>query len=207
MRTRSRLPLECRAVVFLGLLLVLIFSAACGGHSSSSTAAVAKVTVVPATASVGVGQFVAFTATAVDTNGNNISASKFTWTPSAPNVVSIDNNGVALGVGPGTIQITATLNGVVSAPSTLTVTDPVASIVLSPMSATIAVGGQQQFTATALDSRGNAISGVVFGWASSFAGTATISNGVATGVAPGTVAIVATASGISSPPAALTVTP
>lgn len=83
----------------------------------------------------------------------------------------------------------------------------VASISVSPASASIAVGATEQFTATAKDSSGNTISGVTFTWSSSSTGIATIStSGLATGVAPGSTNITASASGVTSPAAALTVT-
>lgn len=50
----------------------------------------------------------------------------------------------------GTTQLTATSGSVSSTADTLTVTNPaVASITLAPASPTIAVGGTEQFTATA----------------------------------------------------------
>lgn len=69
-------------------------------------------------------------------------------------------------------------------------------------------GKTQQFTATAKDSSGNAITGVAFTWASSATGVATInSSGLATGVSAGTTQISASASGITSSADTLTVTP
>lgn len=75
------------------------------------------------------------------------------------------------------------------------------------MSPSIAVGATQQFAATAKDSKGNAIAGVAFTWASSATSIATVSgSGLATGVKAGTTQITATANGITSPAATLTVT-
>jgi hypothetical protein len=86
-------------------------------------------------------------------------------------------------------------------------TPTVASVSVSPASASVAVGASEQFSATAKDSSGNAISGVTFTWSSSSTGVATInSSGLATAVAAGTTQITATASGITSTAAALTVT-
>jgi uncharacterized protein YjdB len=76
------------------------------------------------------------------------------------------------------------------------------------MSSSVAVNKTQQFTATALDSSGKPVPGIAISWFSSFAGVATIdSNGLVTGVSPGTVTIVASAGSVTSQPAALTVTP
>jgi Putative Ig domain/Bacterial Ig-like domain (group 2) len=83
----------------------------------------------------------------------------------------------------------------------------VASVSISPASASVVIGATEQFSATAKDSSGNAISGVTFTWSSSSTATATInSSGLATAVAAGTSSITASASGITSSASTLTVT-
>lgn len=198
-----------RAAVLMCLLALSVSLASCGGKSSSSsTGPPATINITPLKASISPNQVQSFSATAQDSKGNTLTGVKFAWASSSPNVASIDSNGLALGRSNGSTQITASASGVTSAPATLTVTQPIASITISPPTATIAVNATQQFTAAAVDANGNAIPGVIFTWACSFSGTATIdSNGVATGVAPGTVTIFATASGVTSPLATLTVTP
>lgn len=199
----------------LCLLFILTLLPSCGeggGGSpttprSSSGSSSLTVSLTPHTASIFPNQVQAFSATAFDASGNPVAGATFVWNSSAPAVASIDTNGVAFGGAIGTAQITASIGGVTSAPSTLTVTQPVASIALSPQSATIAVNATQQFTATALDPQGNVIGGVAFSWASSSSAIATIFNGVATGVAPGTVLITASASAATSPVSFLTVRP
>ncbi len=82
----------------------------------------------------------------------------------------------------------------------------IARIEVTPASPTIFVGQQQQFTAQAFDSNGNVLSGVIFIWQSSNPAVATINqNGIATGVAEGTTEIRASARGVQSAPATLTV--
>jgi Putative Ig domain/Bacterial Ig-like domain (group 2) len=84
----------------------------------------------------------------------------------------------------------------------------VASISIAPTSASLSVGATEQFTATAKDSSGSAISGVTFTWSSSSASVATVtSSGVATAVAAGTTNITASASGVTSSAATMTVVP
>ena len=91
-----------------------------------------------------------------------------------------------------------------SAPATATfgecndhVTPPpvvVASVSVSPPSATVAVGATRQFTATAFDAANQVIPGVVFTWSSLPPGAVTVSaGGLATGVAVGFAQIMATA--------------
>ena len=196
------------------LLAAGLFLGSCGGSSSTvKIGPTAAINIIPKTAVISPTQAQSFSATAVDANGNTVAVATFGWTSSAPNVASIDGTGLALGRATGTTQITASATGasntvITSAASTLTVSQPIASITISPRTASIAVNGTQQFTASAVDAKGNAVSGVTFSWACSFSGTATIDgSGLATGVGPGTVTIVASAGGMTSTPATLTVTP
>lgn len=71
-------------------------------------------------------------------------------------------------------------------------TGQVATITITPATATIAVNGTQQYTAVAKDSSGNTVTGVTYTWNSSNPAIATINtNGLATGVAVGTSTITA----------------
>lgn len=71
----------------------------------------------------------------------------------------------------------------------------VATITISPATASIAVNGTQQYTAVAKDSGGNTVSGATYTWTSSSPAVATVNaNGLATGVAAGTSMITASVS-------------
>ena len=79
-------------------------------------------------------------------------------------------------------------------------------IEVKPQSAVIEAGAKQQFTARAINASGNEVPGVIFSWQSSNPGVATIDqNGLATGSKAGAADIKASAHGIQSAPAALTV--
>jgi uncharacterized protein YjdB len=179
----------------------------CGG---SSTGSLAGIVVSPATSFLGINAQETFTATAQDSKGKTLSGITFTWTSNAPDIASIVSSGVATGHTVGTAQITASASGVTSAAANLNVvsmTTTVASVSLTPISPTIKVGQTQQFTANALDAGGNTVSGVTFTWHNSSAGVAIIgTNGLATGIAPGTTVINASVGTVSSPAATLTVT-
>jgi hypothetical protein len=80
-----------------------------------------------------------------------------------------------------------------------------AQVVVSPATASVAVGGTQQFTATVTDLHGNPIPGAPAAWSTSAATVATVNaTGLATGVATGQATITAT-SGAASGSATLTV--
>jgi hypothetical protein len=84
---------------------------------------VASIVVAAPLSSIAVSASEQITATAKDGSGNTISGVSFTWTSSAPNVAAINSGtGSATGLPPGTTQITASANGVTSAPVPLNVT-------------------------------------------------------------------------------------
>lgn len=205
----SRCPVLKR-VLSLGFVAILSWSIGCSGSGSKSggSSTVASIAVSPSSPSIAVGATQQFTATAQDSSGNTVAGVTFTWTSSATTVATISSTGLATAVKAGTAQITAAASGVTSPAATLTVTNPVvATITVAPSSPSIAVAATQQFTATAKDSSGNAISGVTFTWASSATGVATIdSNGLAKGVTAGTSQITASAGGVTSSADTLTVT-
>lgn len=188
---------------------ILFVFLSCGG-GSSSTAKINSVSVVPTASSIKINGQQTFTANAVDASGNSVGAT-FTWQSSAAGVAIIDNNGVATGRTSGQTQITATATAssqsVASSPVTLTVLPQIGSVTITPTNATIKVGGQQQFVATAKDVNGNPVTGAVFDWSISFSGVATIDqNGLATGVSAGMVVVTASVGGVTSPMATLNVT-
>ena len=85
-------------------------------------------------------------------------------------------------------------------------TPAIARIEVSPSSATINAGAQQQFTARAFDAGNNEVPGVIFAWQSSNTTAATIEpSGLATGQSAGSTEIRATGRNIQSAPAPLIV--
>jgi hypothetical protein len=75
---------------------------------------------------------------------------------------------------------------------------PVASVAVSPATATISVGGTQQLTAVTQDAAGNTLSGRLISWTSSAPAVATVSGaGLVTGQAVGSATITATSEGKS----------
>ena len=96
-------------------------------------------------------------------------------------------------------------------PSVATSKDPVLTrISLSPATASIHVGDEQAFLAQALDQYDHPMTGVTFDWSSSDDGAngnaiAMFHGGIATGISAGVMHVTASASGVTSAPAALTV--
>src|SRR5437016_633516 len=183
------------------------------GGTLASTAAVtissvpvASVAVSPVAAGLTVGATTQLTATPEDSTGTALTGRAVTWATSNPAVATVSVSGLVTGVAAGSATITATSEGQ-SGTSALTVTNvPVASVTVSPATATVTIGTTTQLTATPKDANGTALSGRVVTWVTSNAAAATVSaSGLVTGVAAGSATITATSEGQSGT-AALTVT-
>src|SRR5271157_1733552 len=197
-------------------LVCMLWLAACG----SSKPVLHYITVAPSSAPVNIGQTQQFTATGQYSDGTTqdlTTNSNIIWGSSSSTVASISSGGLATANAAGTTNITATLGIITSSPAVLSVTGA-SNLVVTPKFATIAaVGGTQQFTATAtiLNPDGTSTTGQdVTGsatWMSSQTGIATIdstqdaTNGLATAVANGTTQISASYLGANSNNASLTV--
>jgi hypothetical protein len=167
-----------------------------------SAAAPAQIQISPLSPLMAVDGSQQFTATAIYTDGTsaNISSSA-TWTLTPATVATLNSAspGLAVGAGTGTARIVAAYNGL-SASTTLTIQDQVASITLTPSTFSIAAGQTQQFTAV-----GTFVSGVTQNitqsvtWNSSSSGVAGISStGLATSTAPGQTTITASLGGVTA---------
>ncbi len=168
-----------------------------------------QISVSPSTASIQVGQQESYTAVGYDQFNNVMSGITFSWVSDGSNAIAMLNGNVATGVAAGMVHITASASGVSSAPASLTVLPPppaLTSIVVTPSNPSILIGGTQQFTAVGYDQNGAIMSGIAFAWSSNNQGAATVSTGgVATGIAQGTAQITASAQGIHSNSAVVTV--
>ena len=110
----------------------------------------------------------------------------------------VSPGGLVTGVGVGNATITATSEGIDGTSEITVLFVPVASVDVSPASATIAPGASTQLTAQPRDGGGNPLAGRVVTWSSSNTGVAMVgSDGLVTGVGVGTATITATSEAIS----------
>lgn len=178
---------------------------------------IASVTVEPPNPVVGVGAQAPLTPVPKDANGNTLTNRVFTWATSDPAVATVDGQGVVTGVATGAAQITATAEGR-SGSAALTVSaTPVASVAITPPSASVNTGATTTLTGAAFDAGGGPLPGRVFAWSSASPGIAAVTSlGVVHGVAPGTATITGTSEGKSAtatvtvvlaPVASVTITP
>ena len=126
-----------------------IVTAATGGKAGSATltvapAGVASLDVRPASASIAVNQTVRLDAIAKDASGGVLTGRREDWTSGDASVATVSSTGLVTGVAPGTARITATSEGVVSAPVMVTVTGTPGKAVLQMLVqpwAFVSIGG------------------------------------------------------------------
>ena len=169
-------------------------------------APVASVSVSPASTSLTTGQTVQLTATPRDASGNALTGRVVTWASSNTTVATVNGSGLVTALTAGSATITATSEGK-SGTAMVTVTlVPVASVSVSPATASVAAGQTVQVTATPRDAGGNVLAGRVVTWGSSNTAVATVNgSGLVSGVAAGSATVTATSEGKSGS-AVITVT-
>ena len=157
---------------------------------------IATVTVDPAAVSGTVGDSGAFTAVVKDRWGRVITGASVTWSTSDSSVVRIRANGFAVAAGPGAATVSAVAGGKVGTSQVTIAGIPVASISVSPSSASGVIGDSASFSATALDANGNALTGRTIVWSSSDPGVVTVdAAGMAHAVGAGSAQLIATSEG------------
>jgi len=156
-----------------------------------------QILVSPASVTLREGAAQQFSAFGRKNTGDSVSVSvNYTATGGA-----ITPNGLyTAGQAPGNFRVMAKQNGgALADSSTVTVTTvPVASVTVSPPSASIATGATVQLTATTKDAGGNVLTGRAISWGGSNTTVASVSaSGLITGVTAGAVTITATSEGQS----------
>lgn len=185
---------------------------------SVSPVPVASVELTPGSLSGTVGDTRTLTATVRDAAGAALTGRAIAWSSSSSAVAGVSASGATSATvtanGAGSATITASVEGAsASVNATFAAAPPppppppaaVATVALSPATATLLVGGTQTLTPTLRDASGNVLTGRSITWSSSNSGAATVSSGIVTAVAAGNATITATSEGRSGT-ASITVT-
>src|SRR5437879_7811056 len=159
---------------------------------------VASVTVSPATASIQTGSTQQLSVVTNDAAGNTLTGRVVTWSSSNSSVAPLSGSRLVGAVSAGSATITATSEGKTGSTAISVIIVPVASVTVSPASASIGIGGTRQLSAVTKDAAGNTLTGRAVTWASSNLAVATVGGtGLVTGVTVGSVTITATSEGKS----------
>lgn len=170
---------------------------------SAAAPTIVSIAVTPASATISIAGTQQLTATATysDSSTANITGTA-TWSTSASAVATVSFTGLVTGVAAGTANISASLNGLTgSSAITVSPTAPtLVSLAIAPTSATIAVSGTIQLTATATYSDGSTANvSSSAAWSSNNSSVASVSTtGLVTGVAQGTATISAVFMGMTA---------
>lgn len=145
------------------------------------------VTVTPDSVTLISGATQAYAATVADRNGNAVANAGVVWSSTDTLVATVSSDGVATGVGEGSTWIVGAA-GAVADSAWLTVTNKgVKTVLVTPDSISLLIGGKDTLAISYLDSMGVALAGPVATWTSSDPSVATVdANGIVTGVAGGT---------------------
>jgi uncharacterized protein YjdB len=167
---------------------------------SVSIAPVDSVVVVPDSTEIYLGGETTFAATTLDSLGAVLTGRDVTWSISDETVATIDpTTGLASAVGLGITTVTATSEGITDTGILVVSPVPVDSVLVSPDSTEIRVGGTTSYTAATFDSIGGALLGREVTWSTADPAIATVdpATGVVTGVDAGVTTVIATSEGIT----------
>ena len=180
-----------------------VVTATSDGATGRTTVTVAQVLVLlsvspSADTLFSLGDTLQLTAQPFDANNNVIPDVSFEWSSSDESVATVDAGGLAIAVGNGSANITATGGGS-TATAALTVSQRLVRIAVSPSADTLfALGDTVQLDARPLDANGNLVADARVEWISADEGIATVdSTGLVTAIGNGSANITAAAGGIT----------
>ncbi|HEY9480301.1 MAG TPA: Ig-like domain-containing protein, partial [Gemmatimonadaceae bacterium] len=147
---------------------------------------VASVAVSPSSAQILVGKTVTLSAATLDATGKTLTGRSISWSSGTSSVATVSSSGVVSGVAAGSAWIFATSEGQRDSASITVTLAPVATVSISPSSASLTAGGTQALTVTLKDASGATLTGRSVTWISSDKAVATVSSaGLVTAVAAG----------------------
>jgi uncharacterized protein YjdB len=164
---------------------------------------IASMSITPSAATVAQGATVQLMATALDNSGHVLSGRTLEWSSSDPTRATVTPAGLVTAVSSGVVTISVKGEGinasaVVKVPG---LPGSVASVTVSPATASVPAGSFAQLVATVQDDSGNVLTGHVVTWSASVvagAPVATVSDsGLLTALSAGTVIVQATSEGFS----------
>lgn len=159
---------------------------------------VASVSIAPPNPSIDSAATLQLEATVRDFHGAAIPGATVTWSSASPSIASVNATGLVTGVTLGTTFITASSGGAFANDTVTVVRRVVGQVVVGPSGVSVAVGDTTRLQATIFDTQGKVLPDREVTWSSAEPAIATVSStGLVTGVAPGSVAITATADGVS----------
>jgi uncharacterized protein YjdB len=157
---------------------------------------VVAVRVSPSSRDLTVGETAQLKAEPLDAQGNVLSGRSVVWSSGRPNVATVSATGAVTALSPGNAIITATVERKSGVGAVTVAAARVASIAMSPTSATLIVGETVQLWAQPRDASGRPLDGRTVTWSTNRSDVATVtSTGIVAAVSPGTATIAASSEG------------
>ena len=161
--------------------------------------AAGAVSLTPSVSILTVGSVLTLDTQITDNDGNVLTNRPVAFASDAPTVASVTPAGVITALAPGNARIAATSEGKTGLASVQVVPLPVATLEITPSTASLFVGDVRSFSAMARAANGTTLTGRSIAWRSGAASVLTVSaTGVVTALAPGVALVVAESEGIST---------
>ena len=157
----------------------------------------ASLAVAPRPARMLAGQRLQFTAVARSADGDS-ATDRVTWRSSAPNVVRVDDRGLATAVAAGRVVVTAAAGAASGSVELSVVNVPGARVTVTPASATARQGDVLRFAVQVTDAAGRTIDGLVPSWTMSPGRGEVGSDGSFVGYEPGNYLVTASFGRVSA---------
>ena len=157
------------------------------------------VAVTPSVSSLIIGSTLILRTQITDNAGNVLTNRPLMFASDAPSVATVTAAGVVTALAPGSARITATSEGKTGLASVQVVPLPVATLEITPASASLLVGDVRAFSVLVRAVNGTILAGRDIVWRSGSSSVVAVSAaGVVTGVSPGVALIVAESEGVSA---------
>ncbi|MBY0490953.1 MAG: Ig-like domain-containing protein [Gemmatimonadaceae bacterium] len=179
----------------------VIITATSEGRTTTATIVVqprpvGAVIVSPTSSALIVAQTVQLNTQITDGSGNLLTGRPLAFSSSNANVASVSASGLVTAIAPGAATITVTSEGKTGTASVTVSASPVASLRVTPATASLIVGATTKLSASALDAGGAVLPQRTITWSSGAPSVATVAaDGTVSAVGAGTALIFASAEG------------
>jgi len=172
-------------------------------------ATITAVRVTPSALTLGVGETSQLAATATYSDASTAACTPTSWSSSLPRAATVSNSGLVTAIAKGAASVTAVCDSVASSSAALTVSvakPTITTVALSPSTLTLKIGAVAQLVATATYSDGSTAACTPTTWNSTAPLLASVSgSGQIAAIGSGALSVSAVCDGVTSSPAALTV--
>lgn len=157
-----------------------------------------SVTLTPSSANVIVGSTVQLQPQITDEVGNILIGRPISYSSDNLAIATISDGGLVRAIAPGTAKITAVSEGKTGTANIVVSPLPVATVAITPGTATVLTGTTRQLSFQALSAAGDVLSGRSITWTSGAPSVASVSaSGLVTPIAPGVALIVGVVDGVA----------